>query len=723
MMTEALRPFPPYLDRWLLVGVMVIFLGWILSKHSIWISWYTRYPYQRFYGMTRNLTKRSFLEALFIGIIIALTFWGYFGTLDDFFIMDDFDMIRGHSNFGQFVKHWSSPVGANSYRPLIDLLFIWDFYWWEWNPIGWHLSDVLFHILNSVLVYFLAQRVSRNVCTAFVAGVLFGLHTSHTEAVTWISARMDVVCTTFFLVSVLGFISFLQKRSSKRFTLLTPSYILSLFSFAGGLFIKEMVVTLPGILMLYDAVFCTSRRIGKFELWKKLKIYTPYAVVLFAYFLLRANALSGSEEYHSWGTRVRDIIGGYNVQLFGMFIFKNIVMYFKFLSIPFVKHIFSGSVLWYNLLGIGIFSAICIALSRESRFAVMWIFITLLPVMSFSIGRGVYLASAGFCILAGTILTFSFQQSECHTRSFLNIRSLRYILRGLQVLIILVVFYRYAGALQISNAWWGQIAETNKNVPLMIHALRPTFPRGSIVCIQNVTLVPNQRFNNAFHFRFSDVIFGGVYMEDLDDCAERRMASVALTDIYFFYYKQGIMYDLTLETRNSATAELPPTKKKLLPPQDYTLSQQRSALTIGLDLSVPYSAIGIVGSLTNAIDIPQGTIVARARIEFDDGGSRTVELVAGEDTAEWAIRYPHLQAAAQHASPQAYRSWTAKQKDGTFTSAQNYRKIITFPVPRRLVKIEFERPSDLAHANVSVVLDRLMLYPNTPEQQITTATQ
>ena len=85
------------------------------------------YPtvYQRLKHM---IGSTSFLEVLFLCFIIAITFWGYYGALDDFFIMDDFDMIRAHSTLKQFVKHWSSPVGANSYRPLADLSFMWDFY-------------------------------------------------------------------------------------------------------------------------------------------------------------------------------------------------------------------------------------------------------------------------------------------------------------------------------------------------------------------------------------------------------------------------------------------------------------------------------------------------------------------------------------------------------------------------------------------------------------------
>ena len=157
---------------------------------------------QQIFWLSKRLRRVSYLELLFVFCIVAVTVWGYYDTLDDFFIMDDFHMIRGHSNFKQFLKHWVSPVGGNSYRPLIDLLFVWDFYWWGWNPLGWHVSDLIFHIINVFLVYELAKYLTKSFYAGMVTGVLFGLHPGNSEAVIWISARMDVVCTTFFLLSI-----------------------------------------------------------------------------------------------------------------------------------------------------------------------------------------------------------------------------------------------------------------------------------------------------------------------------------------------------------------------------------------------------------------------------------------------------------------------------------------------------------------------------------------
>lgn len=653
------------------------------------------------------IQRIPYLELLFVGFIIGVTVWGYYDTLDDFFIMDDFDMIQGHSSFGQFLRHWFSPVGANSYRPLIDLLFIWDFYWWEWNPVGWHLSDLIFHIINSLCVYVLAKRLLKNPYAGLGAGVLFGLHTCHTEAVTWISARMDVVCTTFFLLSVLYFISstgdqassLAERKKQKR------SSILSLVFFACALLVKEMAVTLPLIVVLYDLTFLTRWKAIKAELWKKVKIYAPYFLLFLIYFGIRAMVVSGDQ----YSSESRSLFGGYEVKLFGPFIFENIVSYFKFLAIPFVEEIFSASLV-INLVMIGIVTFVCLVFSKESRFAILWIFVTLLPVYSFNIGRGVYLASVGFCVLMGMLLTFGFERAKRQTSKKTSI--LQTVFRTAQVLIILLLFYRYGIALKESNAWWSGVAEINEKVPLLVKSLYPTFPDQSKVCLQNVPLVLNQRFNSAFHFRYPDSSFRGIYVEDFERCATSETRNW-LQSTYFFHYdkNEAVIYDLTYETREEMAAQHELSVQKLFRSPYHELSKEHPQLQVELEKSALFSSLGIVTSLANGIELPQGTVVARIQIEGANGHVETFELATGQDTAEWAIRFPDIQDIVKHTMPQVYRAWTVRQPDKTIVIAQNYIKKVNFQRPFAATKLFLEFiPSSEAPSDLMLDVDRIVWY-------------
>lgn len=649
-------------------------------------------------------SRVSWLNFLFIGLIIGSTVWGYFDILHDFFIMDDFDMIRGHSTFGQFLKHWYSPVGANSYRPLIDLLFIWDFYWWGWNPFGWHLSDLIFHIINSLLVYSLAKRLTKNPYVGMVAGVLFGLHASHPEAVTWISARMDVVCATFFLLSIQYFIS--STTTPKHFTYRKKAYILSLVCFGCALLIKEMAITLPLIVMLYDLTFCTRWNVLKFQVWKKVKLYAPYFVLLGGYFVIRFSVLYGASGYDS---KLRSGLGGYNVPLFGTFIFDNLVHYFKFLFIPFERQIFSHSLI-LNVVGIATLTLICVIISKKSRFAILWIFITLLPVLPLNIGRGVYQPSAGFCLLMGIILAQTISKTNVIQQyRDLTKRILKIALLTLQILVITTLFYRYGTALQKSNAWWSKVAHINKTVPLLVKAIHPTFPEGSKICLQNVPLVFNQRFSRAFEFRYQDAQIG-VYVKKFDEYIKNK-GQDSILETYFFHYDQENIHELTYETRERLMARNMIEVQKVYQQSDHVLSAEIPELAFELTRMESCTSIGIITSLANAIEVSQGTVIAHGRIEGSNGAIKTFNIVAGPDTAEWAIRFPQIQKIVQHEIPQPYRAWTVQQPDKTIAVAQNYIKHIKFQTPfiPQKVSLELMSSSDIP-SDLTLDVNRIIFY-------------
>ncbi len=659
-------------------------------------------------------------------LIIVMTVWGYYDTLDNFFIMDDFDMIRGHSTFSQFLRHWYSPVGGNMYRPLIDLLFIWDFYWWEWNPMGWHITDMLFHLFNSLLVYGLAKRLTRNLYAGFVAGLLFGLHTCHTEAVTWISARMDVVCTTFFLLSVYEFLTY--SESTRR-----RAYWLSVLCFTCALFVKEMAVTLPVVLILYELIFSLHWKRIREELRRLCLLFLPYFFVLSAYFSLRFVILRG--------------VGGHVPHWFGLFILENLVLYWKFLTIPFTEQIFSSS-LWLNLTGLGIFTGVCLVISKYSRFAIGWIYLTLLPVYMLHIGRGVYLASVGFCVLAGLLFTFDLKRLPqisfattrilcrkdkrpgggtpilptrhpcrfmlsgehfAHGDSPLD-KGFRIGLRVVQLLLFAIVLYQYMLALDRSNAWWSDIAAINEQIPLKAKALYPEFPEDTKVCLQDVPLISNQRFHHAFLFRYPHSP-ANVYVEDFERCARHATAREINNEYLFLYYRQQVLYDFTYETRERLASGRQINVQKLPPGPEYLMSQKHPVVSFALSFKTQCVSLGLVSSLANGIDVSQGTIVTHGRIEGDKGEQKTFRLIAGQNTAEWAFSFSDIRQRVRHDLPQqVYRRWTVQRSEDVIEVAQNYLHLVRFDAPFAPARLILKFVPPPVTNNLEVALDRIICY-------------
>ena len=86
-----------------------------------------------------NRLKKPYDDYLIALFLITITVWGYYDTLDDFFVMDDIDVIRGFSSAQGFLKHLQRGMGGDFYRPLAHLVFMWDFYWSDWQPFGYHV--------------------------------------------------------------------------------------------------------------------------------------------------------------------------------------------------------------------------------------------------------------------------------------------------------------------------------------------------------------------------------------------------------------------------------------------------------------------------------------------------------------------------------------------------------------------------------------------------------
>jgi predicted membrane-bound mannosyltransferase len=102
-------------------------------------------------------------------------------------------------------------------------------------------------VVTSLLVFLVVVRLVANGRVAFLATTLFALHPVHTDSVTYLSGRRDILFTLFYLTAFYFFLCYRANRKSKYIILSFLAYLLSLGS-------KEMGVTLPAIFLCYDLV-------------------------------------------------------------------------------------------------------------------------------------------------------------------------------------------------------------------------------------------------------------------------------------------------------------------------------------------------------------------------------------------------------------------------------------------------------------------------------------
>ena len=113
------------------------------------------------------------------------------------------------------------------------------------NPHGYHLTNLLFHIANTLLLFYVLNRMTKSPWKSAFVAALFALHPLHVESVAWVSERKDVLSSFFWMLTMAAYLHYVEHRRLRNY--------LIVFAFlALGLMAKPMLVTLPFVLILLD---------------------------------------------------------------------------------------------------------------------------------------------------------------------------------------------------------------------------------------------------------------------------------------------------------------------------------------------------------------------------------------------------------------------------------------------------------------------------------------
>lgn len=227
---------------------------------------------------------------------VLLSFLAYSNILDSFFLADDFELIKGVKNFGPFAP-WTPGAGPGFFRPLVTLSIFLDFRLWGLNPTGYHGTNLIFHSLNALLVLSISRvLISRHKSSlidpwalAVLSGLMFLVLPCHTESVTWISGRTDLLATLFCLAS---FRVYMMYQEEGKGTVLALSILFFLFA----LFAKESAIIFPVLILGYDCYEERERFFSKMTPRRLLRFFGIgflFGLVFILYLLIKY-AVSGS---------------------------------------------------------------------------------------------------------------------------------------------------------------------------------------------------------------------------------------------------------------------------------------------------------------------------------------------------------------------------------------------------------------------------------------------
>ena len=189
--------------------------------------------------------------SLCICLILLIVFGAFLPVLKNGFVNwdDDNYVVNNTSITSVSVPNLKSIFGSffvGHYMPLTILSYLLNYQFFKLNPFGYHLTNLILHLLNCLLVFYLIYLLSRNIGVSFITAILFGIHPLHVESVAWVSERKDVLYSFFYLLSAITYLYYLTREHKSRY------YLISLFLFLCSLLSKSMAVTLPLLLLLLD---------------------------------------------------------------------------------------------------------------------------------------------------------------------------------------------------------------------------------------------------------------------------------------------------------------------------------------------------------------------------------------------------------------------------------------------------------------------------------------
>ncbi|HLH54394.1 MAG TPA: tetratricopeptide repeat protein [Verrucomicrobiae bacterium] len=194
----------------------------------------------------------------------------------DFIKFDDHQYVveNGHVLSGLTWPNvkWAFTSGyASNWHPLTWISHMTDVQLFGLRPAAHHLTSLVLHLLNAVLVFLLLNRLTGRLWACGMVAILFGVHPLHVESVAWVAERKDVLSTFFFLLSIWAYSAYANdsvasaaaEPEAKGGGELTQSafrvphragwfFCLALLLFAFGLMSKPMLVTMPFLLLLLD---------------------------------------------------------------------------------------------------------------------------------------------------------------------------------------------------------------------------------------------------------------------------------------------------------------------------------------------------------------------------------------------------------------------------------------------------------------------------------------
>ena len=321
-------------------------------------------------------------ELIVITVLSVLVIFIYAQTVGFGFINFDDNQYVYENPFVASGLHWATIKWAftefhsANWHPLTWISHQLDATLFGLNAGGHHATNVIFHLINSILAFVVFNKYTNCFWKSAVVAALFAVHPMHVESVAWISERKDVLSTMFWFLTMWTYFGYVKNDKSRN------CYLLTLLLFILGLMSKPMLVTLPFVLLLMDYGFLErlkSRHDLKSLVIEKIPFFALSAIS--SYITILAQKSEGaiqSLEFLPFQTRLLNAVVSYAKYIVSFFYPVKLSVWYPYDENFAVWQIAGSMVL---LLAI---TAFCIWQIRQRKYLLtgwLWFLGTLIPVI------------------------------------------------------------------------------------------------------------------------------------------------------------------------------------------------------------------------------------------------------------------------------------------------------------------------------------------------------
>jgi hypothetical protein len=439
------------------------------------------------------------------GTVAVVTFLVYLAALrNDFINWDDGPYVYENPHIrslnAAFFKWAFFDFYEGNWHPLTWLSHALDYALWGLDPLGHHLTNIVLHAINALIVVFLVirlleawkERRVRNEPPSFLnerailiaagtTGLLFGLHPVHVESVAWVAERKDLLCALFFLLSIIAYTKYasgadnapINNNKAPRF--FNKHYLVTLGLFIFALLSKPMAVSLPVVLLVLDWYPFNRIRSGR-TLWAACVEKLPFiALSLFSSIITvlaqKAGGALSSIESIPVSIRLIVAVKALIAYLWKMLLPVDLVPFYPY---PKSASLLSPEYLFPLVLVIAV-TSVCIMTAKKRRLLLSaWSYyvVTLIPVLGIvQVGgqemadRYTYLPSLGPFLVAGLGAAWVWEKGRDLTTRGLLVKRTSYVLAGLAIGFLSFATVKQIGIWKNGFVLWNYEVEKAPGVP------------------------------------------------------------------------------------------------------------------------------------------------------------------------------------------------------------------------------------------------------------------